>query len=172
MSTARFSFTTNLAFKNWGTVFPNATCATALIDRLIHHVEIITITGESYRRREAEAAQKARQGKAWARSAGVQQVRVGSVFRNQRSARGALGSRRTGVSRRSGRAADEAVPGAALRDRLARERDALIGDAGARAVRRRGGWGCACAAERWERRWSRRDGASAVPTLTAPRGIP
>ena len=55
--------TTNLAFKDWGTVFPNATCATALIDRLIHHVDIITITGESYRRREAEAAQKARQGK-------------------------------------------------------------------------------------------------------------
>lgn len=56
--------TTNLAFKSWGTVFPNATCATALIDRLIHHVEIITITGESYRRREAEAAQKARHTKA------------------------------------------------------------------------------------------------------------
>jgi DNA replication protein DnaC len=56
--------TTNLAFKDWGTVFPNATCATALIDRLIHHVEIIPITGESYRRREAEAAQKARQSKA------------------------------------------------------------------------------------------------------------
>jgi len=55
--------TTNLAFKDWGTVFPNATCATALIDRLIHHVEIITITGESYRRREAEAAQKARHTK-------------------------------------------------------------------------------------------------------------
>lgn len=55
--------TTNLAFKDWGTVFPNATCATALIDRLIHHVEIITITGDSYRRREAEAAQKARHTK-------------------------------------------------------------------------------------------------------------
>ena len=55
--------TTNLAFKDWGTVFPNATCATALIDRLIHHVEIITITGESYRRREAAAAQKARHTK-------------------------------------------------------------------------------------------------------------
>jgi DNA replication protein DnaC len=56
--------TTNLAFKHWDTVFPNATCATALIDRLLHHVEIISITGESYRRREAEVAQKARQAKA------------------------------------------------------------------------------------------------------------
>ena len=52
--------TPNLAFKDWGTIFPNAASVTALIDRLTHHAEIITITGESYRRREAEAAQKAR----------------------------------------------------------------------------------------------------------------
>ncbi len=55
--------TTNLAFKDWGTIFPNAACVTALIDRLTHHAEIITIAGESYRRREAEAAQKARRAK-------------------------------------------------------------------------------------------------------------
>ena len=55
--------TTNLAFKDWGTIFPNAACGTALIDRLTHHAEIITIAGESYRRREAEAAQKARRVK-------------------------------------------------------------------------------------------------------------
>jgi len=55
--------TTNLAFKDWGTVFPNAACVTALIDRLTHHAEIIAISGESYRRREAEATQKARRGK-------------------------------------------------------------------------------------------------------------
>ena len=56
--------TTNLAFKDWGTVFPNAACVTALIDRLTHHAEILTLTGESYRRREAEATQKARRAKA------------------------------------------------------------------------------------------------------------
>ncbi len=50
----------NLAFKDWGTIFPNAASVTALIDRLTHHAEIITITGESYRRREAAAAQQAR----------------------------------------------------------------------------------------------------------------
>jgi len=55
--------TTNLAFKDWGTVFPNAACVTALIDRLTHHAEIIAISGESYRRREAEATQKARRSK-------------------------------------------------------------------------------------------------------------
>jgi DNA replication protein DnaC len=52
--------TTNLAFAQWNTVFPNAACATALIDRLTHHAEILPIEGESYRRREAELAQKAR----------------------------------------------------------------------------------------------------------------
>jgi DNA replication protein DnaC len=52
--------TTNLAFKAWNTIFPNASCAVALIDRLTHHAEIIAIEGESYRKREAELAQKAR----------------------------------------------------------------------------------------------------------------
>ena len=52
--------TTNLAFKDWNTIFPNASCAVALIDRLTHHAEIITIEGESYRKREAELAHKAR----------------------------------------------------------------------------------------------------------------
>lgn len=53
--------TTNLPFKQWDTVFPNAACAVALIDRLTHHAEIITLEGESYRKREAEQAQKAKQ---------------------------------------------------------------------------------------------------------------
>ena len=35
--------TTNLLFKQWDTVFPNASCAVALIDRLTHHAEIIPI---------------------------------------------------------------------------------------------------------------------------------
>jgi DNA replication protein DnaC len=53
-------FTTNLPFKQWDTVFPNASCAVALIDRLTHHAEIISIDGESYRKREAERSQKSR----------------------------------------------------------------------------------------------------------------
>lgn len=53
--------TTNLPFKQWDTVFPNAARAVALIDRLTHHAEIITIAGESYRKREAEQAPKAKQ---------------------------------------------------------------------------------------------------------------
>jgi DNA replication protein DnaC len=55
--------TTNLAFSDWPTIFPNATCATALIDRTVHHAEVIAIEGESYRRREAETDKKARRSK-------------------------------------------------------------------------------------------------------------
>jgi DNA replication protein DnaC len=46
--------TTNLAFKRWDSIFPNASCAVALVDRLTHHSEIVRIEGTSYRRREAE----------------------------------------------------------------------------------------------------------------------
>lgn len=52
--------TTNLAFQEWNTVFPNAACATALIDRLVHHSDILAITGDSYRLREAEASKATR----------------------------------------------------------------------------------------------------------------
>jgi DNA replication protein DnaC len=56
--------TTNLRLKPWDTVFPNASCAVALIDRLTHHAEIIPIEGESYRQRDAERTQKKRRGPA------------------------------------------------------------------------------------------------------------
>ena len=52
--------TTNLAFRDWPTIFPNATCATALIDRVVHHADVIAIDGESYRKREAEQSAKSR----------------------------------------------------------------------------------------------------------------
>jgi len=48
--------TTNLAFRDWPTIFPNATSAVALIDRLIHHADVIAIEGESYRLRDAQRA--------------------------------------------------------------------------------------------------------------------
>jgi DNA replication protein DnaC len=50
--------TTNLPFSEWPTIFPSAATATALIDRLVHHAEILTIDGDSYRRRVAEAKRK------------------------------------------------------------------------------------------------------------------
>ncbi len=55
--------TTNLAFSEWPSIFPNATCATALIDRTVHHADVIAIEGESFRRREAAADRRTRRGK-------------------------------------------------------------------------------------------------------------
>jgi DNA replication protein DnaC len=46
--------TTNRPFSEWGEVFPNAACVVSLIDRLIHHSEIIAIEGSSYRMKEAK----------------------------------------------------------------------------------------------------------------------
>ena len=52
--------TTNLAFAEWHTVFPNATCATALVERVVHHADIVKIEGNSYRLRESELAANTR----------------------------------------------------------------------------------------------------------------
>jgi len=57
--------TTNRPFSEWGEVFPGAACVVSLIDRLIHHAEIITFEGESYRLKEAkERAEKKQQKRA------------------------------------------------------------------------------------------------------------
>ena len=45
--------TTNRAFTEWGELFPNATCVVPLVDRLVHHCEIVQIEGDSYRLKEA-----------------------------------------------------------------------------------------------------------------------
>lgn len=46
--------TTNRPFGEWNEVFPNAACVVSLIDRLVHHSEVIAIEGESYRMKEAQ----------------------------------------------------------------------------------------------------------------------
>lgn len=55
--------TTNRAFKDWNSVFPNATCIATMLDRLMHHTEVLVIEGQSYRVRESEAAAAARRKK-------------------------------------------------------------------------------------------------------------
>ncbi len=52
--------TTNKGFKDWNTVFPNATSIAALLDRLTHHADITVIEGTSYRVRESELEAAAR----------------------------------------------------------------------------------------------------------------
>ena len=66
--------TTNKAFGEWNQVFPNATCVVALVDRLVHRSEILTLAGDSYRLKEAQerAAQRA------SRRAAAKKTRRGS----------------------------------------------------------------------------------------------
>lgn len=45
--------TTNRPFSEWNEVFPNAACVVSLIDRLVHHAEIVPIEGDSFRLKEA-----------------------------------------------------------------------------------------------------------------------
>ena len=52
------ALTTNLAFKDWTTVFPHATFTLALVDRLTHRADIIKIAGDSWRRKEAQERQE------------------------------------------------------------------------------------------------------------------
>lgn len=53
--------TTNKVFDEWRSVFPNASCVVAMVDRLMHKAEIVNIAGESYRLKEAKerSAQRA-----------------------------------------------------------------------------------------------------------------
>jgi DNA replication protein DnaC len=56
--------TTNRPFSEWNEVFPNAACVASLIDRLVHHSEVLAIEGDSYRMKEAqEQANKRRDAK-------------------------------------------------------------------------------------------------------------
>ena len=57
---ASILITTNRAFKDWDSVFPNAACIATLLDRLTHHADITLIEGQSYRLRESEQEATAR----------------------------------------------------------------------------------------------------------------
>jgi DNA replication protein DnaC len=48
------ALTTNREFTAWSEVFPSAACVVALVDRLVHRAEMVTIEGESYRLKEAQ----------------------------------------------------------------------------------------------------------------------
>ena len=45
--------TSNKPFSEWPAVFGGAGCVSAIVDRVVHKVELIKIDGESYRQREA-----------------------------------------------------------------------------------------------------------------------
>ena len=50
--------TTNLAFKDWGQIFTQASSLVPMIDRLTQKADIILIEGDSYRKREADLRKK------------------------------------------------------------------------------------------------------------------
>jgi DNA replication protein DnaC len=43
--------TTNRGIADWGHIFEDTTVATAVLDRLLHHASVLTVTGDSYRMR-------------------------------------------------------------------------------------------------------------------------
>jgi DNA replication protein DnaC len=55
--------TTNLAFRDWNTVFPNATSIATLLDKLTHHADVTLIEGQSYRVHESQKESAARRKK-------------------------------------------------------------------------------------------------------------
>ena len=46
--------TTNLPFKQWGTVFPGAACVAALVDRFVQHCHVLDIEADSWRQKDAD----------------------------------------------------------------------------------------------------------------------
>ena len=55
--------TTNKPIPDWRDIFPNATCVVSIVDRLLHHSEILTIEGDSFRLKEAMEKNKERNAK-------------------------------------------------------------------------------------------------------------
>jgi len=46
---ASLIMTSNLPFARWGDVFGDLTIASAMIDRIVHHADVINLKGTSYR---------------------------------------------------------------------------------------------------------------------------
>lgn len=47
--------TSNTSFAGWGNLLGDEVLATALLDRLLHHAEVIAINGRSYRMKERQS---------------------------------------------------------------------------------------------------------------------
>ena len=70
--------TSNTSFAGWGTLLGDEVLAAALLDRLLHHAEVVTINGPSYRMKDRQAETTAlvgqsapAQAEAGAKSVGV-----------------------------------------------------------------------------------------------------
>ena len=82
--------TSNTSFAEWGTLLGDDVLASALLDRLLHHAEVITINGRSYRMKNRLWADlpRAKEAGVQARGAGpgqdepAQEPRIGGVGQN------------------------------------------------------------------------------------------
>ncbi|MBK9714638.1 MAG: ATP-binding protein [Kouleothrix sp.] len=70
--------TSNLTFTEWGGLLGDEVLATALLDRLPHHAEVLTINGRSYRMRERMEVVSAGSLGAMGRWAERDRLRLGS----------------------------------------------------------------------------------------------
>lgn len=52
-------FTSNKPFSSWNDVFSDITIASAILDRILHHCQVISIKGDSYRLKERKELMKA-----------------------------------------------------------------------------------------------------------------
>ena len=48
--------TSNKAFSAWGEIFGDEITAAAMIDRLVHHADILALKGDSYRLKDRDLA--------------------------------------------------------------------------------------------------------------------
>jgi DNA replication protein DnaC len=46
--------TSNKPFGSWGEIFGDDMAATAMVDRLVHHAEILSLKGDSYRLKDRD----------------------------------------------------------------------------------------------------------------------
>jgi hypothetical protein len=51
---ASIILTSNLPFARWGDVFADHVVASAMIDRIVHHADVLTLKGHSYRMKDAK----------------------------------------------------------------------------------------------------------------------
>jgi DNA replication protein len=54
-------FTSNKPFSQWNEVFSDVTIASAILDRILHHCNVVSIKGESYRLKERKECMKQKQ---------------------------------------------------------------------------------------------------------------
>jgi DNA replication protein DnaC len=53
--------TSNRPLEDWGKLIGDVPAATAILDRFLHHADIVTITGKSYRLKNKDTKKNGRQ---------------------------------------------------------------------------------------------------------------